>query len=256
MSNMIIVAPMDFVGIAVGRGSGGGNLVTPDPKEVWADSSAADAASISIDLGSARSIDTIFLGHVYGATADAAWTIRGGIAANDEFTIAENAPLRVPDVAGRFESMSHALRFGAAITARYLRIWVAQGAGGPPLMIGRAIVGKAFQPALNREWGSGRKIIDTGSATPLPSGGFGISEGVRKRSFAWTFGDLSEAEVDALEAVALECGETRTVLVVEDPAQTAGLRSRIHYGLFQKLTAFERRNPAQTRWEFTVEQWV
>lgn len=255
MSNMIIVSPMAAT-VTVSRGIGAANLSSPDPKEVWVDTGEAGGAGINIDLGVAKSIDTVCLAYCYGATADAAWTIQGGVAAHGEFDIVSNAPLRVPDVAGRFEPTGHALRFGAAVTARYIRIWVAQGAGGPALMVGRALVGKAFQPAFGREWGSGRRPIDTGSATPLPSGGFGISTGVRKRSFNWTFGDLSAAEVEQLEAVLLDCGETGPALVVEDPAWTAGLRSRMHYGLFQKLTAFERRNPVQTRWEFTFEEWV
>ena len=38
--------------------------------------------------------------------------------------------------------------------------------------------------------------MDTGAATPLPSGGFAVVEGVRKRLFTWTFGDLSIEEAD------------------------------------------------------------
>lgn len=115
---------------------------------------------------------------------------------------------------------------------------------------------KAFVPTFNKEWGAGRRPIDTGVATSLPSGGFAAVPGARKMAYNWSFGDLTDAEVDALCELALDVGETNPVLVVEDPAMTTGQRSRLHYGLFQGLKAYERRNPKQTRWDWTIEEWI
>jgi hypothetical protein len=242
--------------IVASRGSGAANLLSADPKEVWADSAVGSAATIDIDLGGVHPLNSVFLGYIHGADPAASWTITGGVAAYAEMVLKAAGPLRVPDVAGELLAISHGLWFGADASVRYLRLSITQPEGSPALMAGVLLVGHAFQPDFNREWGSGRRPIDTGTATPLPGGGFGIAEGARKLGFTWTFGDLGEADVLALEDIALACGETRPLLVVEDPAPSAGLRRRIHYGLFEKFKAFERRNRVQTRWELGIEQWV
>lgn len=234
MANMIITAPLAIAAVTASRGSGVSNLLTADPKEVWADSATGGAATIDVDLGTAQSIDTVFLGHVHGPAAGATWTITGGVSGNSEVVLNTGA-LRVPDVTGRAPALSHGLWLGATVSVRYLRLSLTQPAEAPPLMAGVLLVGRSFQPAYNREWGSGRRPIDGGSATALASGGYGVSEGAMRRGFYWTFGDLSADEVEALEEIALDRGETRPLLVVEDPARTAGLRTRIHYGLFTKF---------------------
>ena len=124
------------------------------------------------------------------------------------------------------------------------------------MSIGVLLVGLAFQPAHNQEWGAGRQPIDTGVKDPLLGGGFGILEGARKARYRWTLGDLTEAEADALYGLALDQGETSPLLVVEDPDATMGLNERLHYGLFDGFEAYERANPSQTRWGLSVTQWV
>lgn len=256
MGKLIIVEPMVISAVTSNRGTGAANLLTPDPKEVWADATVGSAATLTLDLGSVRMIDTILLGHVRPPAADAIWSITRGIAGPSEAVLQGAIVLRVPDVANRLPPLSHALWTGAAVAARYLAISVTQPAGATALTAGVALVGKAFVADLSLEWGAGRQPIDTGNATDLPSGGFGIVEGARKRSFSWTFGDLSLAEADELDMIAEGVGESRPVLVVEDPDRTAGLRSRVHYGLFARFRAFERRNRKQTRWELEVKEWV
>jgi hypothetical protein len=49
---------------------------------------------------------------------------------------------------------------------------------------------------------------------------------------------------------------SRPALIVENVDRTPGLRQRIHYGLFERWRAFERRNRKQTRWEIGMEEWV
>jgi hypothetical protein len=125
-----------------------------------------------------------------------------------------------------------------------------------PIQAGALIVSRAFQPTWNKEWGSGRRPIDTGSREPLIGGGFGIGRGVRKRAYSWTLGDLPDAEVDAIEDIALACGETSPLVVVEDPEVDAGLVRRIHYGLFDRFEAFERKAVGVTRWSLSIIGWV
>lgn len=256
MGKLLIMAPRDPAAIRALRGLGQFNLVSADPKEVWCDLVTGSEALIELDFGLAVTLDTVALAAVYGAAAGASWTLSGGLASYTEIIIQASSPLRAADAAGQFPATSHALWTGAAVTLRYLRIALLQPLGEAPLMIGRVLTGKAFAPQFGHEWGAGRGVIDTGSATRLPSGGFAVAEGARLSSYRWTFGDLGLAEIEALYELQLQVGQTGPVLVVEDPAATAGLRNRIHYGLLTSLRPFERRNPAQTRWELSMEDWI
>ena len=257
MANLLILKPATIAAITASRGAASSaNLLTADPKEVWADTAVGTAVNIDIDLGSVVPIDTVFLGYLSPPSAGSTWTITGGAAAYNTGVLKTSGPLRAIDSSGQFPLLSHALATFAQQSIRYLRLSVTQEVGADTLIAGVVMTGKAFTPAYNKEWGAGRRVIDTGSATGLPSGGFSTVEGARKRAYAWTLGDLSTDEVDVLEAIALDRGETLPVLVVEDPAATTGQRNRIHYGLFQGLKQFDRRNVKQTRWEFTVEEWI
>lgn len=255
MSRLMIVQPLGIAAATASRGTGVDNLRSVDPKEVWMDSAAGGTATITIDLGAAVEIDTILLGYVRGSVAGSTWSITGGLVSADQIAIQPAAALRVQDVPGSFAAVSHALWTGAAVTVRYLAIIL--GHPGPArLSVGVLAIGKAFSPELGQDWGAGRQPIDTGTATALPSGGFATVEGVVKSGFGCTFSDLSEAETLQLERIAGALGTTRPGLLIEDAARTAGLIARIHYGLFAKWKAFERRNRAQTRWDVSIEQWV
>lgn len=253
MSTLLIVEPLPFE-VVSSRGTGAANVGTNDPKEVWADT-ATGSATLTIDLGSVVPVDTVFLGYVSPPSVASTWSVSGGHAGPNEQVLQATTSLRVPDAAGTFAVRSHALWNGAVATVRYLAITVTQPAGTPPLTIGVCMAGLSVTSQRGHEWGSGRRLIDTGSVTSLPSGGFSIVEGARKRALTWTFGDLSTPEVDRLEAIALRRGESATALVIEDATRSPGLWSRCHYGLF-KWRAFERRNKAQTRWEMEIEGWV
>jgi len=256
MANILILSPISISAIAASRGSGVVNLLTRSPKEVWIDSAVGSAATIDIDLGVAQSIDTVFLGYVSPPAAGAVWTITGGLAGYAETTIKASGALRAVDSASRAPSRTHALWTGGATSARYIRISVTQPAGSTALSAGVVMLGAAWRPTFNMEWGAGRRVIDTGSATSLPDGGFSTVLGARKRAFSFSLGDLATAEVDALEELLLDLGETSPALLVEDTDAIVGQRGRIHYGLFQGLKAFERRNALQTRWELNFEEWI
>lgn len=256
MSRLSIIRPLPIASITASRGSGVENLLTWDPKDVWADTTAATGASFTVDLGAPVPVDTVFVGYVQPPAAAATWAVTAGVAGPAEFQLQAAQALRVPDVAGAFPAASHALWLGAARTVRFLTIFVTQQPTSPPLTAGILVIGKAFVAGLGQEWGAGRQPVDTGTVTELPSGGFAVVEGARKARYSWTFGDLSQAETEQLEQLALALGETAPGLVIEDADRTAGLRSRIHYGLFEKWTQFERRNRAQTRWEVSIKQWI
>lgn len=256
MSRLLIVQPLPIAAIAASRGVGAANLLSPDPKEVWADDAVGASASIVVDLGALRTIDTVFLGFVEPPAAGATWSVKANSGSGADFWLQTETALRVTDVAGTFPARTHALWFGAARAVRVLTIFLDQPVGSPPLTAGVVVIGKAFVADLGQEWGAGRQPIDSGTVTELPSGGFAVVEGARKARFSWTFGDLSQAETDQLEQIALALGETAPGLVIEDADRTAGLNNRIHYGLFEKWNQFERRNRRQTRWEVGIKQWI
>lgn len=256
MANILICPPTGIANVGASRGTGVANLLRPDPKEVWQDSAVGSAATIDVDFGSLVAIDTIFLGAIYRPAVDAVWTISGGAAGYTDAVIKAAGPLRVPDRPGRTSPASHAFWHGDDVWVRYLRLSITQPAGNDPLSIGVLLAGLGWQPQYNQEWGAGRGVKDTGAVSRLPSGGFAVVEGARYATYKWTLGDLTEDEADYLHDLQMDRGESRRLLVVEDPDWTAGLRSRLHYGLLTGLRPNERRNPAQTRWDMQIEDWI
>lgn len=267
MSSLSIVAPIPIVGITASRGSNVARLLTGNPREVWLDNAVASVATIGIDLGSVQPVDTVFLGFT-NAGDGATMVVTSGTASAGEATW-PSAVLPAPykttrrprhGFAWRSKLVNHpeagTIRVGDPINARYIDVRVTQPAGNAALYAGCIAAGLAFQPALGREYGGGRTPIDTGSRERLPSGGFGVSPGIVKGSWDWTMGDLYADEVDRLYDIALQLGETRDVLVVEDPEVSPGLNERLHWGMFDKLQAYERINPALTRWSFRIEDWA
>jgi hypothetical protein len=254
MSNMAIMKPIAPNAINDGNGNIGSmaNLLTPDPKEVILHSSGVGGASIQVDLGSSQLIDSFFLGGM-SYPSGSSLSITGGsgsYTSSTHFSGSLVAPSAVSSPQRQFQFV----RLSAPVSNRYIQFVLTKGSVNAT--IGLVLVGLSFQPTYNREWGSGRSIIDTGSKEGLLGGGFGIGEGARKAGYRWTFGDLSDAEIDRLYDLALDRGETRPVVAVEDPDQTTGLNERIHYGLFDKFEAFERQNPSQTRWSLSMSEWV
>ncbi|MDT7533724.1 hypothetical protein OVY48_09840 [Sphingobium sp. SA2] len=257
MGNILITPPAAISALTVSRGSGADNLLTPDPREAWVDSTVGTPVTIDIDLGIARVIDTVFLGSLFNAHPDATWAISGGLAGYGDVSILAIGVLRVPERGDwRRRTMSHALWFGAKHLVRYLRIAITQPGDATPLSIGALIVGEGFQPRLNKEWGAERGVRDSSSVTRLPGGGVSVVEGARYATYGWTLGDLSTVEADVLFELVLDRGESRPVVVVEDPATSIGLRNRIHYGALTGLRSFTRRNVAQTSWQLVCEDWA
>ena len=256
MGNLLILSPAPIAAISASRGSGGANLLSRSPKEVWVDRAVGSPATIDIDLGAPVALDTIYLGYVLPPAQAATWTITGGVAGYTDTLIKASGSLRAVDTGSRAPARTHALWAGGLVTVRYLRLALVQPAGSPALSAGILMVGRAWRPRFNMEFGAGRRVIDTGTVAALPDGGFGTIDGVRKREFSWTLGDLSRDETDALEELVLDHGETIPLLVVEDPDATVGQRAGIHYGLFVGLKTFERKNAAQTTQQFVLEQWI
>lgn len=255
MGRILIASPLAVANITASLGTGVTNLLTPDPLEVFRDPGTGASFNIDVDLGSSQSVDTVFLGGLNAALAGATWTITGGLAGYTEFTLATSRALRVPERNGKVSAITHAFWNGAAVNARYVRITIARAAG-TAMTVAALAIGKAFVPTFNNEWGAARGVKDTGTVTRLPDGAVSVVEGVRYGTYSWTLGDLTDDEADALYDLQLARGESKTVLVCENPDIVAGLRQRLHFGLLTTLRPYDRRGIAQTRWDMTVEDLI
>jgi hypothetical protein len=141
------------------------------------------------------------------------------------------------------------------VSARYIFVTLT-ATGGTALQIGVFAAGLAFQPTFGREYGSGRVVTETGAKERLLSGAFGINAGVRAGGYQWTFGELTDAEVETLYDRLFEIGETVSCLMVEDPDVHAYRNARIHWGLLGKIEAYERFAPGASRWSLRIEDWA
>lgn len=261
MARMLLLKPLPIMSAAATFGTGAANLLTPNPKEVYfkAGFTGEQRPAVTVDLGEVRRFDSIFLGFLNNWNTDFnTWSISAGVAGPLE-TVLLSEPAGTPALTPSRSAAPHYRhafhRTAAPVLARYLQITIFPSTNAET-MVGILAVGLAFETTWNREWGGGRRIIDTGTVEALPDGGFATSEGAVKGGFRWTWGDLDDAEVDAIYDIGLDRGERRPVIVVEDPDRTAGLNERLHYGLFERFEPYERIAPRRTRWSLGVQQWV
>lgn len=246
-----IVRPMPLTLMAGAVAVNAANVLTADPKETATLGSGAGTYFFDFDLGSVQSIDTMFAGFVSPDVSQVGF--RYGTVASTDTTLNGAVPTQASVMVN---PTRHYLQVAAApFNARYLRFQFTQPAGVAGT-VGVVAAGKAFRPTWGHEFGAGRPIEDTGTAERLLSGGFGTYEGVCAGGYQWTFGDLSDAELEALYAIAMDRGNTRPVLVIEDPTQSSGLNERIHWSLFDRLEPYERQVPGASRYAFKVRDWV
>lgn len=254
MSNLILLRPLTPSVFAFSSGTLGDNVRTPDPKEAWASTAAGTGCNFDFDFGANVSIDSAFIGFIGGASTPAVtWT--SGAGAYTTVTNQNNVTAFAPTSSASPLRRHGFWRLGAPVNHRYHRLNFSPNVVAT-VTIGIIIFGLALETTYNREWGSGRTVIDTGAKERLLGGGFGIGGGARKVGFRWTWGDLTDAEVEALLDLALNVGETDPILICEDAAATTGLNERLHYGLFDRFEPYERQNPNLTRWSLSLEQWV
>lgn len=237
---------------SVGGDTGVANLLKPDPKEIMQASSAA-ARYLTFDLGAARSVDSFFIGFTNATDATMRPHSATDAAGSGPVALAAAQTIRAADCAT--VRSSRLITLAAPVVGRYFRIDLSANAGGA-LQIGIAAVGRSFSAEWDREWGSGRRLVDTSKVTQLLSGGFGRQRGARKAAYSWTFGDLTDAETEALWAMQLRLGISDPLVVAERDGVTVGANEQLHYGLFTRVDAFERREPQVTKWSLTIEEWT
>ena len=246
MSVLAIVKPLPIAAIG-GTLEGAARLITPSPREAAVCVGGGDR-TIDVDLGAPVALDTLFLG--YSNASGGAWHASCGVS--------DYTSTALPDVALASTRLTRARHYLAVlavpVVARYVRFSAAAVPAG--LTLGLLAVGLALRPALGHEWGAGRFVTDTGSATRLQTGGFGLASGSRSGGWQWTLAELTDEEVDAMYGLQLDVGTSSPLLVVEDPDPTAGLNERIHWGVLTKLDPNERRAIADVKWDMRIEDWA
>lgn len=249
MGKLIIVRPVVITSATTTFGIPNvSRLLTPDPKE--AVYSVNGTQEIVFDFGGPRLIDTVFLGFTSSLSFSLDWAIPG----NGYQSLPTLAPGAIsPEL---IEPTFHAIsRLAAPLSIRFLRLTFTAPAAGA-LVGGVFAAGLSFSPTWGHEYGSGRPIEDTSTVERLFGGGFGINEGVSAGGYQWTWGDLTNSEVRQLYALARYLKTSRSLLMVEDPDQTAGIHERIHWGLFDRLDAYERLQPGASRYAFKIRDWA
>lgn len=251
---LLIIEPKPVIGIQSAHGSDTNhqNVLTNDPKEVWTSPDIGTRA-LTLDFGVPVTVDSFYIGFT-NADADATVRPQSAVDAAGTGGINLTAPLQLRAADCKTTRSSAMVRLPAPVTHRYLRFPFENNT--PAWQVGIIRVGLAFEAEWDREWGSGRRPIDTGRSTALLSGGFGTQEGARKAGYSWTFGDLTEAELETLWGIFLRTGTTNPVVVNEVDGATVGANEKLHYGLFQRLDPFERRDPNATKWGMEMEEWI
>lgn len=248
MANLILISPLAVSTISASGGTGRQNMLTPDPKEVFVDTGASEL-TVSIDLGIARTVDSVVL--VVTAGAGDTWSVRTGVNGYDETLLGtDDTPIRLPGAPETATAVQH----GAARQVRYIRLYFTRTDG--PIEIGRVLVGAAVRTTWNREEGDARQPVDTAPPQRLASGGFGVGSGTVVAGLSWTWGDLSDAELEAVWRTIRETGSREPVAVVEDPAATTDFARGAFYGLLTRFERYQRRAPTRHRWSLTLEEWT
>jgi hypothetical protein len=282
MGSLVIVPPV--YGAATSA-TGSGNdptytrMFTPDPKEAFV-LQAGETINVFIDFGSNQRLDSFYVGYHSAAddSSSAAPPMGGsGVGTPGSGPSAAGSgtqTVRVTTAAGLGGAETGVVvpatslaplgygfpyhfftRVAAPVASRYWKLTLSNG-DTSDFYVGVLAMGIAFQTTYGTEWGAGRFIEDTGSVERLFSGGFGITNGVATTGYQFTFGDLTVDERERLFQIARRRRTTQTILVVEDPDFTDGLNDRCHWSLWNRFEAYERIDPANSRWSMKVQDWA
>lgn len=223
-------------------------VATPDPKEV-AVSTGAGVRTIDLDLGSEQVVGAVYIG---GANMGTTFAVTGG-GTGDAYT---TIPLGNIYVAAKRRAVSprqYLLIIDPPQPLRYIRLSATLANGNA---VGIACALERFTPTWGQEWGAGRPLSDASSMAKNRAGGFGGELGVISPGYSFTLGDLTDDETEILFDIVRQVGESRPVVIVEQPDLTENLDARLHYGLIQRIEPYERQRLNIVRWGFRIEDWL
>jgi len=219
-------------------------LLDPQPKVVatW----AAAPFSIDIDLQAAQAINCIWLGYT-NASQTATWRIDGGVSGYADTLISPQTPIHASGVPG---ARPHALWIGADVVVSRLRLSI--NPGGQSFSAGALMAGLTFAPAWPRDESGGFQPVDTSVKQRGPDGALHIDRRVVLSTFEFSFADLYDDELNALDTMAREAGLSSPVLAIDDPNRDTAMI----YGVFSKIDRAERRTSGLHRWSAEIEEWL
>lgn len=249
MIGMTLIKPA-LIAAVQATGSAPGNLLSPDPKEVWTATNTSNV-SIFLDLGEEVQFDALFLGF---SNAAAGATIAVSRTATLGGTVtAEISPSRAFRMQGGGPRYHHYQTFNNMVSARYLRLLINQANPAAPINIGTLIIGQRL--VLPYEYRSGRRPIDLSQITETISGGYGIDRRAIKSSFRFTLAGINDVDLDRLWAMVSEVGQSGPLIGVEGHEDNPRY-DQLHYGLFGTLEPYEREDAQDTRWGLVINDWI
>lgn len=246
MSNAFLLRPLEWAAITASNTAAGfaaTNLApAPVPRmgRVWRSDAGSATRSLTVDLGSDQSVDTIALfGLGAGNAAPASgwnWSIDLATAAQGSFTGAfwsgSSAALlagAVLPVSGRGKALWLA-PVGAPAAARYVRINLSALASAT-VQIALVALGQRFQPQRNYSYGAAFGVRDLGGIDYSPRGVVLRRPGVKLRGMGLTFASVKRDEVeDSLQRLLERVGNTDPVVLVSDPDAHPQRQNRMGIG--------------------------
>jgi hypothetical protein len=252
---MIIATPVlsDAATITGSTASGSltiDNLKTMSLREVYRAASAS-AVTITVDLGAAKAINLFSLiGHSGSSRSYArvrAATSLANLTSSPGYDTG-NVPFRshqsgydatwasgVSDEEAGAMDKNIFLRYFSTQTFRYWQVDISDP-NSSYLDIGRIYVSKAWQPAVNMNYGFGDGWIDPSRKSRTVSGQIVPIERKKYRiaELTLSFGTKTEMYSNAFEIERLR-GRTRDVLFTPDPDETTDLQRRTIYGTLENL---------------------
>ncbi|HCB75402.1 MAG TPA: hypothetical protein DEP91_04395 [Sphingomonas bacterium] len=196
---------------------------------------AVGPATLLIDLGSDRPVDTVQVLGAIGATAG--WTVRFQAATQAQGASFGPTALDsgvIPFLAGSEMPVSgrgHAL-WGAAqpAAARYVRITI-DPAGGTA-NAARVVIGERLRLARNFQFGATAGVRDLGRADFSRLGVLDRQRGAKLRTLGLTFPGMTRTEAEAGALPLLErAGNTDLIAIVTDPDADPMRQRRMYLGV-------------------------
>jgi hypothetical protein len=240
MANAWILPPLAMSGITVSSAAiGAGAYMANDFAGVVWRSAAGDVATVIVDLGADRPVDTLMLFGVDGTSIGTAMleVLVATAAQGSNFTAGSYwstgpQPLLVGDrlTSGAGVAIV-AWSAGPPAAARYLLLRVAGMTAAGSVQISRIVAGKRIQLARNFGYGANFGVRDLGNLDFTRRGILQRARGKKLRTVALTFSNIYRDEVEASTLPLLErLGNTELIAVVTDPDIHDQRQRRSYFG--------------------------
>ena len=210
------------------------NLQHPSLSRRWYTIAGVNSAYVLVDLGSALACDLIAL---FGANCTAAATLRIRASTSDPTAITgdlHDSGALAGIASTTYGSVIHVL--AASVAARYWRLDIADASLADNLRIGRAWLGPAWRPTVNRLYPWEIGYDDLSSIGESEGGQEFIDVRARRRTLQFALDQESEQEMfESAFALDREAGTTGQIVAALEP----GTALAAHKSLLGRLARIE-----------------